>query len=163
MGKPTTFTQAIAAEIIAEVALGMPLKHAADWARVPRSTFAEWRERGAKPREVNGEVDPRDAPLVAFVVELNRARAQFVRGALRKMVRGDKAWQAVSFLLERLHPDEFGKQDRVIVERRVGEELDGVLDALRAGLSAEEYERALRAIDCGGPGEASTPDAALDA
>lgn len=156
MPKPTTFTPDIAKAVVAEVKLGLPLKLAADFVRVPRSTFAEWRQRGADPRTTDdGEIDPRDQPLVDFVVDLNQAVAFFARGCTQSILRGDKSSNGKMFLLERRFPDEYGKQDRVVVERRVCEELESMLNALRENLPQEEYERALRAIDRGEYGASS--------
>lgn len=101
-GRPTVFTREIAAIICQEISGGMPRKYAAARAGIAVRTFENWMERGKGGEE----------PFCAFAREVDDALAAHVKTRLEAMrvpVAKGGDWKREAWLLERLHPKEFGQ------------------------------------------------------
>ena len=104
MGRPQAYTAAKAARIVEAIKKGLPYKLAAAAGGVSYNTFIRWRNDGSNP----------DGPP-HFVNFLNQVRQAEAAAAMRQLDLIEKAarksnWQAAAWILERRHPDLFGKE-----------------------------------------------------
>jgi hypothetical protein len=82
----------------------------ADAIGVPRQTLLTWLERG----EAFGEDS--DDWRARFYLRFARARARVQTSLIEGLeVKGEKDWKSNAWLLERLFPSAYGKQDKVVV------------------------------------------------
>ena len=101
-GRPQCYTPAKAARIVRAIRRGLPYKLAAAAGGVSFNTFVRWRNAGSKP----------DAPLHfrRFLNQLRTAEAQAAEKLFGLIEdRAKEHWQAAAWMLERRHPDLFGK------------------------------------------------------
>lgn len=94
------------------ITLGMPLKFAAEAAGISEKTFYLWMERGEN--ETSGKYHD-------FFIYCNNCKSTAVKLHLTLITKAakDGSWQASAWILERRHPEEFGRKDKL--------ELDGKL------------------------------------
>ncbi len=102
-GRPNCYTPAKATRIVEAIRKGLPLKLAAAAGGVSYNSFVRWRNDGSAP----------DAPP-HFRAFLGRVRQAEAEAAMRHLDLIEKAakklnWQAAAWMLERRHPDLFGK------------------------------------------------------
>lgn len=116
-GRPTKFTPETRKRIIEALEVGMPKNAACASAGVDYRTFAYWQERGLKAK--SGE-------FLHFVQALKMAEDRgiaFLLSIVIKAARGtDKKggnWVAAMTMLERLHPAQFGRIDKMSAEVRL--------------------------------------------
>ena len=116
--KTTVLTQKIIKAVASAIEGGHTFTYAATLAGVNRKTFFEWRKRG------------RAASKGGIYSDLNAALeiadAKFIQTSLARIsAHGRVSWQAIAWLLERRHPELFGKCDRWMNEqlRSLTEEL----------------------------------------
>jgi len=101
-GRPTSFTAAKAGRIIKAIRRGLPYKLAAAAGSVSYNTFIRWRNDGSNP----------DAPrhLREFCHQIRIAEADAAQRFLSLIESAAKKnWQAAAWMLEKRHPDLFGK------------------------------------------------------
>ena len=104
MGRPQAYTAAKAGRIVAAIKKGLPYKLAAAAGGVSYATFVRWRNDGSNP---DGQPHFRE-----FCKQVRQAEAEaamrfvsFIEQAAKKA-----NWQAAAWMLERRHPDLFGKE-----------------------------------------------------
>jgi hypothetical protein len=101
-GRPPCFTPAKAARIVRAIRKGLPYKLAALAGGVSYNTFIRWRNDGSKP----------DAPphFRQFLNQLRMAGADAAQRFVGLIEdRAKESWQAAAWMLEKRHPDLFGK------------------------------------------------------
>jgi transposase len=101
-GRPQCFTPAKAARIVRAIRRGLPYKLAAAAGGVSFNTFVRWRNEGSKPDGV-----PHFRQFLNQVRRAEAEAAQRLFGLIEE--RAKEHWQAAAWLLERRHPDLFGK------------------------------------------------------
>lgn len=102
IGRPTSFTAAKATRIVAAIRRGIPFKLAASAGGVSYNTFVRWRNEGTHP----------DAPrhLREFCHHVRTAESEAAQRFLGLIeAAAERNWQAAAWMLERRHPDLFGK------------------------------------------------------
>jgi len=102
MGRPQAYTAAKAERIVEGIRKGLPYKLAAAAGGVSFNTFVRWRNDGSNP----------DGPahFRQFLNQLRQAEAEAAGRLLGLIEKSAKTnWQAASWILERRHPDLFGK------------------------------------------------------
>ena len=101
MGRKTTLTPLIHKRIVEAVAVGVPIKMAAEGAGVGERSVYNWIEKAEKGNK----------KYVRFWQELQKAKANQVKWCLEKITHeADKGtWQAAAWILERKYPQEFGR------------------------------------------------------
>jgi hypothetical protein len=99
-------TPEIKDKIGTNITLGMPLKFAAQAAGISESTFYEWMSRGEK--EKKGQF----SEFSEYIKECQSKAVQLHLKLITKAAK-DGSWQASAWILERRHPEEFGRRDRV--------------------------------------------------
>jgi transposase len=102
IGRPQAYSPEKAAKIISAVRKGLPYKLAAAAGGVSYNTFIRWRNEGSNPS---------GAPhFRQFLNQLRQAEAEAAVRLLGLIEKSAKnSWQAASWMLERRHPDLFGK------------------------------------------------------
>ena len=112
MGK-TKYSKAMHDKVCGLIAGGMPYREAAATVGIGERTFYDWKERYPQ-----------------FAADIEKANGAFIATHLKNIAAAAPgAWQASAWLLERRHPDLFGRH-RLDVGGEVGvnvvfEELDG--------------------------------------
>lgn len=101
-GRPTSFNQRRADAIISAIRRGLPYKLAASAGGISYNTFVRWRNEGSSS---DGPPHLREFCDGVRVAEFEAAQ-RFV-GLIEKAAI--KNWQAAAWMLERRHPDLFGK------------------------------------------------------
>ncbi len=105
---------------------GVSFEHAALLVGVNRRTFYEWRKKG-KTAQSGTFKELADA--------LELADAKFIQRSLAIItVHGRSQWQACAWLLERRHPEMFGRYDRL--QAQMMKDLANELKTLRAELAS---------------------------
>lgn len=111
------------------IAAGCDFQTAARLAKVDRRTLYNWRRRGKK--ESSGVYHE-------LALALDRADADFIAAQLANIQRHSRlAWQASAWLLERRHPELFGRNDRLAAKEM--QELRAELAAIRAELAKPQH------------------------
>lgn len=136
--RKTRCTPKMAQAIADHIAMGMSTSDAAALAGIHRDTFYRWMKRGARAfkrmqKAPGQEVQAQEAPFLAFYRLVQQAiprRKQALLAQIQQAAREPQHWQAAAWLLERLHPEEFGRRDRLTLEwRREAERLGIDADA----------------------------------
>lgn len=99
--RPTKYTPERVKSILSDLAAGIPKQHAAIRAGVSDQTLLNWEH---KYPEFAAGIRKAEADAVARNVALIQRAAQ------------DGTWQAAAWWLERRHPEEFGRRDRLSIE-----------------------------------------------
>lgn len=99
-------TPETAAKILKAVAAGNPLKFAAESSGVSESTVMKWLSKGRKAKATI---------YVQFVHDIKKAQADSVRLRVGRITKaGRRTWQANAWWLERMQPDHFGTDKRLV-------------------------------------------------
>lgn len=117
--KTTGLNQKLIKAIAGAIENGHTFTYAATLAGVNRKTFYKWRQQG------------RAASKGGIYSDLNAAleiaEAKFIQTSLARIsAHGRISWQAIAWLLERRHPELFGRTDRWM-----NEQLKGLTEELR--------------------------------
>lgn len=140
MGRPTKLNANVQRLIVSAIAKGNTREVAAAAAGIGRTTLFTWLAAGEKAK--SGQY--RD-----FLDALKKAEAGAVVGMVG-IVRNAAAnsWQAAAWWLERRHPDEWGRKDRVEIGYLIEREAE--LLAAETGLTKEEIVAETERILAGG-------------
>lgn len=122
-GRKTLCTPETIKAITDNIILGMSNRDACALSGIDASTFYIWLQRGeaehnrlqTSPKRA---VRPREAPFLNFFNAIKKAipqRKQSLILQIRMAAREPQHWQAAAWLLERIHPDEFARKDRLDV------------------------------------------------
>jgi transposase len=131
MAKSKLTTQ-IKKEIGNNIKLGMPLKFAAEAAGICEDTFYEWMKRGE--REKKGMYSE-------FSEYIKQCQSVAVQLHLKIITKAASAgsWQASAWILERRHPEDFGRKDKVNLDANLNHA--GKVDVSK--LTDEELQQAI--------------------
>lgn len=111
--------------IAGAIAEGLSFEYAATVAGVDRRTFYAWRRKGKTAKS---------GICRELHLALEKADAVFVQRNLQLIsAHGRTNWQALAWLLERRHPELFGRYDRL--QAKIMQDLSDELKALRAELA----------------------------
>ena len=107
IGRPTKLTPEIHDLIVKAVTLGSTYLLASQSAGITYKTFREWMLRG--------EAD--ESPFSDFSNAIEKAKGDRVSTWLQHIENAAEkgTWTAAAWKLERIYPDDFGKQDRISV------------------------------------------------
>jgi hypothetical protein len=144
MGRPVKLTDEVKTKLLQALAFGATQRLAAEYAGVGESTFRAWM------------ASKRGAEFLALQAAVKEATAKGSVGALAKIQKAatDGQWQAAAWLLERRHPEEYGRRQIVALTRApiVAEPADLEAAAVRGvGLvdAAVIWQRQLSAVEAG--------------
>jgi transposase len=122
--------------ICQSIIFGTPLMHALEDAGVSKQTYYNWLKRGEAALEG-------DDIYVDFLDAVKKAKSTFVVRAvkrLQKAARNPRNWTAMAWLLERRHPEDFGKKEVEILNQQQKQ-----IDDIRARLNASRAHAAAEA------------------
>jgi len=136
MGRPSKLQPEIVKALLNYVRIGQPIVRACDLVGIDRSTLSIWLKRGANPKT------EKDKEFTDFFNSYKKAIAEGEIELLAKIRKGeDKNWQRLAWLLERRHPQEWGRRDNLTVKSydvNMSKLSDGQLKRIIAGDSIEE-------------------------
>ena len=122
-GRPSKLTPEVSDAICECIELGMSYQHSCDCVRVNYGTFCIWRNKAKDVMESKtppSKYTAEQKKLVKFHEDIKSAEAKGIHKNLRcirKAAEGDMEnrpqWQAGAWLLERRHPDEFAKLEKI--------------------------------------------------
>lgn len=105
-----------------------------------KDTFYEWLKKARRYRDGRGKETPTEiAPYLRFTDAIENASAEGeaeLLGTIREA--SYQQWQAAAWMLERRHPDKWGRRTAHRLENTAGEAMD--LDALRNALHGATHE-----------------------
>lgn len=128
-GRPTKLNADKQSKILEAVREGLPYTTACALAGIHYSTFAEWK--------LKGEQDP-ESVYADFAMAVKEAEAE-AEAANVKRIRSaadNGQWQAAAWILERRHPDKWGRTDRQQVSGQVS-----IVNVDYSKLTDEQLER----------------------
>ena len=102
----TKLNPTIKKQIGDNITLGMPLKFAAEAAGISEATFYNWMNRGES--ESKGQ-------FFEFHEYIKECQSKAVQLHLKLITKAatEGAWQASAWILERRHPEEFGRREKI--------------------------------------------------
>ncbi len=105
-GRTTKLTPDVQKEIGQNIILGMPIKFAAEAAGIGETTFYRWMQSGEKAKR---------GKFREFWEYIKECQAKAVQLHVKLITRAanEGSWQASAWILERRHPNEFGRKDRI--------------------------------------------------
>lgn len=127
----TICTPELTEEICNNITIGLSNKDACALSGITEAAFYKWMKRGQQELDRvsvgNGrKISKKEKPFVFFVESIKKAQPKRKRRLIGKIQIAAETgqWQAAAWILERLHPQEFGK--RVIVDWRSEMEKSGI-------------------------------------
>jgi hypothetical protein len=149
MGRPTSLTDAAKALVLSHVRDGNYRETAAAAAGIHRTTLRNWEKRGEEGEE----------PFASFMTELQRAEAEAEIAALARIRsaqpaitgeggRGADLWQKDAWHMERRWPKRWSGR----VRSAVNEELEALLERIRAKLDDDTFAKVVDATREAAPG-----------
>lgn len=155
-------TPKLRAAILEMILEGVPLSTAAVASGIPKRTFFEWLAKGRD--------DGAEDPYLTFAIEVDEAQEAWAARSVQRIdAAGDKDYRALTWLLERRRPEEFGDHSRAahvnvqITAQSIvaSPEWQEIEDRLMAAL--RPFPAALAAVvQALGPGEVPSTDDALE-
>lgn len=115
--RPSKISPQIKKKIGNSIKLGMPFKYAAEAAGISEPTFFRWMQAGeAAESGIYRE----------FREYIKKCQAEAVETHLKTITNVAKSgnWQASAWILERRHPEEFGRKDRLDMKADVSSRID---------------------------------------
>ena len=108
MARPTLLTPELTEHMVAAIKGGSPAQDAAALCGVNPSTYYRWMREGAE-----GD----DEQKQEFRQRIIEAKATLKAACVRKVLKAANSdWKAAAWYLERAHPEDFGRRDRVRME-----------------------------------------------
>jgi hypothetical protein len=110
-GRKSILNLKLQREIGKNIKLGMPLKFAAEAAGITETTFYNWMARGEK--ETKGQ-------YFEFFGYIKQCQSEAVQTHLNLITNAAKggSWQASAWILERRHPEEFGRRENLNIKSK---------------------------------------------
>lgn len=100
-------TEELCDKICKDIQQGGTLKYAAMHNGITEQTFYNWMKRGEESKTQTGK-------FFEFFESVKRAQEDGKTRLISKIeMHGERNWQALAWLLERMYPDEFGRTQRV--------------------------------------------------
>lgn len=151
-GRRTKCTAEITLKIATLIARGSSARDASVLAGIASCTYQKWRNRGRKEltrlQELGVEdddvslADVDEVPYLVFFHATEKAipiRKALYLGRIERAGRDPRNWKAIAWLLERLHPDEYGRSTRLEI-RQIDWRIE-VIEGIRDGLEFEVIAR----------------------
>lgn len=105
-GRPSKLTPETCKAIVDGITIGMPYHAAAQAAGITYETFNNWMNRGKKAKS---------GRYFQFFQDIKEAESRGIRNNLILITKAAKegSWQASAWILERRHPEDFGRREKV--------------------------------------------------
>jgi hypothetical protein len=110
-GRKSILNLKLQREIGKNIKLGMPLKFAAEAAGITETTFYNWMARGEKEKK---------GQFFEFFEYIKQCQSTAVQLHLKLITKAATKgnWQASAWILERRHPEEFGRRDNLNIKSK---------------------------------------------
>ena len=133
-GRKTLCTPELVAFLFEKISTGSTVKAACAMAVLTESSYYSWMARGqkeAKRLELDNTYPIEKETIYLDFMESMKKAIPFRKDILmqRIIIAGEENWQANAWMLERLHPDEYGKRTIVKIETWETE----IIDLIRQG------------------------------
>jgi hypothetical protein len=116
MSRPTVLSSALAKKLCTILSEGNTIETACGVCGITDRTFHNWMTRGEEEQK---------GPFFQFFHSATRARAKAKAKLVKVIIKAaDRDWKAASFLLERMHPAEFGRTGERPVPQQESKEID---------------------------------------
>ena len=133
MARPTSLTAELSRALCELIERGMPVSTSCDYEGIPYSTVCKWMKRAGEPYE-------------SFATAIKSARAKAAEPMIEAVRRGEDAWQARAWYLERSDPKNWGRKDRVVAAPKddgkpaglEGLSSEAIIAKLKAAIAEEE-------------------------
>lgn len=121
-GRPSKLNTLVCKTLCECIELGMSYQHSCDCARISYPTFLTWKSKAedAIKNVVPSKRTAEQKKLVQFLEDIKLAEANGILGNLKnikKAAAGDMEnkpqWQAGAWLLERRHPEQYAKTEKI--------------------------------------------------
>lgn len=114
-GRKTLLTPKLKNQIGSNIKLGMPLKFAAEAAGIHEATFYRWMQEGEKATK---------GQYHEFCEYIKQCQSVAVKKHLNLITKAatEGSWQASAWILERRHPEEFGRNDKLNIDAKTKNE-----------------------------------------
>ena len=108
IGRPSKLTDILVKEICEYIATGNTFERACRLSNISESIFYDWKAKGEKEKQ---------GKYLDFLEAIKKAGEKFKQTNIDiiQQAAKDGTWQAAAWLLERKHPEEFGRRDRVAI------------------------------------------------
>ena len=108
IGRPSKLTDILVKEICEYIATGNTFERACRLSNISESIFYDWKAKGEKEKQ---------GKYLDFLEAVKKAEEEFKKTNIDIILNAakDGTWQAAAWLLERKHPEEFGRRDRVAI------------------------------------------------
>jgi len=108
IGRPSKLTDILVKEICEYIATGNTFERACRLSNISESIFYDWKAKGEKEKQ---------GKYLDFLEAVKKAGEEFKQTNIDiiQQAAKDGTWQAAAWLLERKHPEEFGRRDRVAI------------------------------------------------
>ncbi|MFA6728968.1 MAG: hypothetical protein WCS17_12265 [Prevotella sp.] len=129
--RKTKLTPQLQEQIGNNITLGMPLKFAAEAVGITEQTFYNWLKRGET--ESKGQ-------FFEFNEHVKECQAKAVQLHLKLITKAasEGSWQASAWILERRHPSEFGRREKIELDAKMKHEVNNP-----AEMTEEELQQAI--------------------
>lgn len=127
-GRRTKCSPDLIEDIILLISRGLSIRDTCAMVGITNSTYLHWMNRGNKELkrleqtfgtwEVS-DIEPSEAIFLLFSINVKKAipaRKMELINRIRIAGQDPKSWQANAWILERIHPDEFGRKTQVEVK-----------------------------------------------
>lgn len=141
-GRRSKLTDELCEAICQNIREGNTLKYSVQSQGITEQTFYNWMEKGEKSKSKTGK-------FFEFFESIKKAREEGKNNLVKGIQKhGQNNWQALAWLLERMHPQEFGRQQRVEMEHsgEIKQEHSGKVEVSihdRIQQRAAEYRKVL--------------------
>lgn len=118
-GRPSKLTPQLQQQIVNLIRIGNYIETACMAAGIDKSTWHDWMRRGAREREriarnARARLRKSEAPFVEFSHAVIKAQNEAETISLARITKaGETQWQANAWRLERMHPERWGRRDRM--------------------------------------------------
>ncbi|MDV6237532.1 hypothetical protein CH379_018015 [Leptospira ellisii] len=111
-GRPSKLTKAVKEKFFAAISNGHTYESSCALAGISERAFYQWKAKGTDASE------KRNSEYVQFVQELAEKEALAKIKLLSDIQKSD-SWQAKAWILERRWPEEWGRKDKVSIEKEI--------------------------------------------
>lgn len=117
-GRRTACTPELTKEIADLITQGLSNKDACAIVGISQTSYHNWINRAEleleRLKESKTRLRKREKPFIEFLEAIKKAIPDRKKELINRIARhSHQYWQAAAWLLERLHPDEFGRRDRM--------------------------------------------------
>lgn len=132
-GRPSKLNDKVKEKFFAAISNGHTYESSCALAGISERAFYQWKVKGTDPTE------KRNSEYVQFMQELQEKEALAKIKLLSDIQKSD-SWQAKAWILERRWPEEWGRKDKVSIEKEVEQVIVYLPDNGRTPIPGKTHE-----------------------